>query len=121
MSVPRLRFQKPLVSSGKRYVKGNLIIRFGGAAGGDGQGPGYYAITRDLEVYFVPNGRHEWHAEFVCKTQQDAEKSSDSYEDSRRRGRWLWTPVSKQRALAKLYKALRKDWELRCGSKEVQS
>lgn len=117
MNAPKLYFQKPLVREGKRYVKGKLAIRFGWDR--NEGGPGYYAITRDLEAYFVPRDKYDWHAEFVCKVERDDEKAFDSSEDARRRGRFLWTPAAVQRSLVKLYALVRKDWESRCNAQET--
>lgn len=114
MNAPKLKFQKPRVREGKRHVNGEPVIRFGFSPYSDNRGPGYYAITQSLGAYFVPSGKYDWQAEFICKFEQEAPRTLDAREDARRRGRFLWTSAAKQRSLAKLYLILRKDWEARC-------
>lgn len=117
-----LRFQKPVKRHGRVYCRGKEVIRFSYASQrGEGPVPGCYLITRDLEAFFVPSGRHNLDSEFVCKVERDSEKKFDREENARRRGRWLWTPASVQRSLSRLYKILRKDWESRCTTQEIQS
>lgn len=120
MIAPKLYFKKPTRREGKRYVNGHLVIRFGFASS-DNRGPGYYAITRDLSVFFVPTGSYDFHATLVCKGKPDEKKACDSAKDSRRCGRWLWTPAATQRGLAMLYAEIRKDWESKCRPKESAS
>lgn len=120
MNAPKLKFQKPTVREGKRHVNGEVVIRFGFSPYSDNRGPGYYAITQSLGAYFVPSGKCDWQAEFVCKAELEAPRPLDAFEGSRRRGRFLWTSSAKQRSLSKLYLILRKDWEARCGQEVPQ-
>lgn len=112
-----LRFQKPVRRNGKSYCRGKLVIRFSYS---QEKGIGCYLITDDLEAFFIPQGRYEWHAEPVAKVAIDSEKPGDRYENQLKSHRWLRTSAAKQRSLAKLYAILRKDWDQRASQhKEV--
>ena len=105
-----LRFQKPVRRNGKSYCRGKLVIRFSYSRE---EGVGCYLITRGLEAFFVPAGKHEWQAEPVAKVERDAEKPGDRHKNYLKSHGWLQTSAAEQRSLAKLYAILRKDWDQR--------